>query len=183
MSETGAGSPFDVDGTPQIFPSDRSPSHERGICKFFFSKPYLIAFSFLITFLIGVLQVTNKNNDASSFATHPANMRVFIIATVIYSFAFATTLSLPPDTSSSLLAGFVAFFSGALSAISVIWMFLPLWLGWLISVMWFLLLVMVGCDLYRYSFQILYQKCKEKLLDTLNRFMEHNLTEQQHVPV
>lgn len=145
--------------------------------KFFFCKPYLIAFSFLITFLVGVLQVTNRDNDASSFATHPANLRVFIVATVIYSFAFATALALPPDTRNSIFAGYVAFFSGALSAMSTIWMFLPLWLGRLIFTMWFLLLVMVGCDLFRDSIQNLYEKSKEKLLDTMNSLMGHNSTE------
>ncbi|KAK9274276.1 hypothetical protein L1049_019090 [Liquidambar formosana] len=132
------------------------PGAERVIYKFFFSKPYFVAFSFLITILVGVLQVHNQNNNASPFHTHPANMWAFIIATSIYSFAFAATSRLPPDTSRSLLAGFVAFFSGALSVVSIVWMFVPLWLAWLITILWFLLLGMVACDLFLPFFQRLF---------------------------
>ncbi|KAK9273088.1 hypothetical protein L1049_017895 [Liquidambar formosana] len=178
MSETGTGIPSNVDVRPtQIIPSDRSPStHEREIYKFLFSNSYFLAFSSAILFMLGILQVTNKDNVASVFATYPANLRAFIIATVIHYFAIATTLALSPDTRNSLLAGFVAFFSGAFSVILAIWMFLPLWLGWLIFTMWFLLLVMVGCDLFRDSIQNLYQKSKEKLSNRLNWLMGRNST-------
>ncbi|KAK9273370.1 hypothetical protein L1049_018180 [Liquidambar formosana] len=148
------------------------------IYKFLFSKPYFMAFSFLITILVGVLQVNNQTNNASPFLTHPANMWAFIIATCIYSFAFAATLRLPPDSSHSLLAGFVAFFSGALSVLSIVSMFVdPLWLGWLIAILWFLLLGRVACDLFLPFFQRLFSWLMG------SNAMDQQSTRQSSVPV
>ncbi|KAK9274116.1 hypothetical protein L1049_018930 [Liquidambar formosana] len=182
-SETGTGSPLNVDVPTQIIPFDRSPStHERVIYKFFSSKPFFVAFSFLIMYLASVLQGINQGPGASLICMYPVNLMTFIIATVIYSFALAATMALPLiNITNTQLARFVTFFSGALSVGSVVWMFLPRWLGWLIFITWFLLLVMVGYDLFHHSFQMLYQKTKEKLHNTLNRVMGQNLTEQQHV--
>ncbi|KAK9273995.1 hypothetical protein L1049_018809 [Liquidambar formosana] len=185
MNETSrAGSSVDVGvSTPSFDSINLSPSTpERVIYKFFSSKPFFVAFSFLIMYLVSVLQGINQGAGASLIRLHPANLMAFIIATVIYSFALATTMALPLiNITNTQLARFVTFFSGALSVGSIVLMFLPRWLGWLIFITWFFLLVMVGYDLFHHSFQMLYQKTKEKLRNTLNRLKGRNLAEQQHV--
>ncbi|KAK9273330.1 hypothetical protein L1049_018139 [Liquidambar formosana] len=122
MSETGTGSPLNVDVPTQIIPSDRSPStHERVIYESLFSKPVWKAFSSVIIFMLAIFEVINKDNVVSFFEKHPAILRVFIIAPIIHFFAIAAKSVLPPDTRNSLIAGFVAFFSGALFVILAIW--------------------------------------------------------------
>ncbi|KAL5798839.1 hypothetical protein ACOSQ2_003659 [Xanthoceras sorbifolium] len=106
----------------QIFNGDFEP-------KFVSRMPYHAVFGFLIPLLIAVLQVNNQGTNNYSFETHPANLWAFLLATLVYCFAFAADIKYKfynPRLRYAQLSRLVAVISGSLSSVSLISIFLLL---------------------------------------------------------
>ncbi|KAK3195084.1 hypothetical protein Dsin_026394 [Dipteronia sinensis] len=88
-----------------------------------------MSFNFIIPILIGLLLLTR---DQSPFETHPSNMCVFMISTLIY---YSVTLRSMPSA---------ALISGSLTSILLLCFFLPRWLGLVILIVWVFVTVSVA---------------------------------------
>ncbi|KAK3195133.1 hypothetical protein Dsin_026443 [Dipteronia sinensis] len=155
--------------------------------KFFSRMPYHAVFGFLIPLLVAVLQVNNQGTNNHSFETHPANLWAFLLATLVYCFAFVADIkSQYYNSSYAQLYSLVVVISGSLSSVSLISVFLPDLLGRLIFVLWAFVSIFVSrsliigicCWLYQTIMKIFFQ-----VVGIWNRFKGSGLTEQPRLPV
>ncbi|KAK4848816.1 hypothetical protein QYF36_017751 [Acer negundo] len=112
--------------------------------KFFSRMPYHEVFGFLIPLLVAVLQVNNQGTNNHSFETHPANLWVFLLATLVYCFVFVSQYY---NQSYAQLYSLVAVISGSLSSVSLISVFLPDLPGRLIFIPWAFVSIVVSRSL------------------------------------
>ncbi|TXG62646.1 hypothetical protein EZV62_009640 [Acer yangbiense] len=121
----------------------------------FFQWMLMIAkpFKYLIPMLITVLQVSSQRSE-SPFKSHPANMWISLIATFIYYFAVAAQLENTIFFERSII---VAAISGPLSAVSLVSMFLPGLLGFLIFIPWTLLTIIIA---YQIHYVLIHHACR-----------------------
>ncbi|KAI9181966.1 hypothetical protein LWI28_020587 [Acer negundo] len=118
--------------------------------KFFSRMPYHAVFGFLIPLLVAVLQlqVNNQGTNNYSFQTHPANLWVFLLSTIVYCFAFVADIkSQYYKPSCAQLYSLVAVISGSLSSVSLISLFLPDLPGRLIFIPWAFMSIVVSRSL------------------------------------
>ena len=107
--------------------------------------PWHAVFAFLNPLLIGVLQVQCQGQSVSPFDTHRSDMWTFLLATLVYCFAFAANIKRRGGrTTYALISGHVALISGSLSSVSLVSVFLPKLLGRLIFFSWIILPVVVS---------------------------------------
>ncbi|PON82949.1 hypothetical protein TorRG33x02_212450 [Trema orientale] len=110
--------------------------------------PWHTVFAFLNPLLIGVLQVKCQGASLSAFDTDPANMYTFLLATLVYCFAFASNLKCRRRrrdwTNHALLFDHMALISGSLSSVSLVSVFLPGLPGQLIFFSWIILPVFLS---------------------------------------
>ncbi|KAK3195134.1 hypothetical protein Dsin_026444 [Dipteronia sinensis] len=145
--------------------------------------PYHAVFGFLIPLLVGVLQVNNQG-----FETHPANLWAFLLATLVYCFAFVADFkSQYYNPSYAKLYGLVAVISGSLSSVSLISLFLPDLPGRLIFIPWAFVSIVVSHSLIISLCCWLYQMIMKTFFQVVgiwNRFKgSDDLLEQPRLPV
>ena len=95
------------------------------------------SFKYQIPMLIAVLQVSSRE---SPFKTHPVQTWVFVVATIIYCLAY------------QLSNAVVAVISGSLSTVSLVSIFLPRLLGFLIFIPWSFVPIIVAYQRIRSIF-------------------------------
>ncbi|KAK3200389.1 hypothetical protein Dsin_023804 [Dipteronia sinensis] len=109
--------------------------------------------------LIAVLQVSSKE---SPFKTNPAQIWVFVVATIIYCFAF------------QLSNAAVAVISGSLSIVSLLSIFLPHPLGFLIFIPWSFVPIIVAYQPIRSIFNNIHDAClrldRQMIMDFISKF-------------
>ncbi|PON82952.1 hypothetical protein TorRG33x02_212480 [Trema orientale] len=103
--------------------------------------PWHAVFAFLNPLLVGVLQVKCQSQSASPFDTHRSDMWTFLLATLVYCFAFAANTR---RRRYAVISGHVALISGSLSSVSLVSVLLPRSLGRLIFFTWIILPVVVS---------------------------------------
>ncbi|KAK4859074.1 hypothetical protein QYF36_026401 [Acer negundo] len=148
-----------------------------------FWMPYHAVFGFLIPLLLSLLQVINNNQATNkySFETHPTNLWVFLLATFVYSVAFAANIQ------SKFYSINVFAISGSLSSVSLISMFLPGLPGRLIFIPWAFVSVVLSrgfiicicCWLYR----MIMMKTFFQIVNIWDRFKGGGMMEQPRLPV
>ncbi|TXG62587.1 hypothetical protein EZV62_009581 [Acer yangbiense] len=157
--------------------------------KLFSRMPYHAVFGFLIPLLVAVLQlqVNNQGTNNYSFETHPANLWVFLLATLVYCFAFVADIkSQYYNPSYAQLYSLLAVISGSLSSVSLISVFLPDLPGRLIFIPWAFVSVVVSRSLIISLCCWLYQMIMKTFFQVVciwNRFKASGLTEQPPLPV
>lgn len=133
-----------------------------------YSMPWHAIFAFLNPLLVGVLQVKGQSSKVSPFDTHPADMWTFLLATLLYCFAFAANIKYHGQRTSasySRISGHVALLSGSLSSVSLLSIFLPTLLGRLIFILWLTFPMIVARQLNIHGFcHWLYQWTTKALL-------------------
>lgn len=136
------------------------------------SMPWHAVFAFLNPLLIGVMQVKCQGAKFSPFQTHPAEMRTFLLATVVYCFAFAANIKCRRRrTIYALLSGHVALISGSLSSISLFSIFLPMQWERLVFVSWIIFSVLVFRQFIIYwPFQWILKAVSQLLRNIRKRF-------------
>ncbi|KAK2650696.1 hypothetical protein Ddye_018185 [Dipteronia dyeriana] len=146
----------------------------------FFSKmPYHAVFGYLNPLLVAVLQVNNY-----SFETHTANLWVFVLATLIYCFAFIADIkSQFYNPSYAPLSTLVAVISGSLSSVSLISVFLPDLPGLLIFIPWAFVSIVVSRSFIISLCSWIYQMIRFQVVGIWNRFKGSNLMEHPRLPV
>ncbi|KAL6289969.1 hypothetical protein ACE6H2_007479 [Prunus campanulata] len=94
---------------------------------FISSMPWHTIFAFLNPLLIGILQVKCQGATKSPFDTHRGIMWIFLLATLVYCFAFAANMKSRRNSSTvySRISGHFALLSGSLSSVSLFSIFLP----------------------------------------------------------
>ena len=144
--------------------------------------PYHAVFVFLNPLLVAVLQVNNQGTNKYSFETHPASLWVFLLATIVYCFAFVADIkSQDHNTSYAQLYSLVAVISGSLSSVSLISIFLPDLPGRLIFISWAFVSIVVSRSLIISLCCWLYQMIMKTFFQVVgiwNRFKGSGLTEQ-----
>ncbi|KAK4848382.1 hypothetical protein QYF36_012255 [Acer negundo] len=151
--------------------------------KFFSQMSYHAVFGFLIPLLVAVLQVNNQSTNKYSFETHPVNLWVFLLATLVYCFAFVSQYYNP---SYAQLYSLLAVISGSLSSVSLFSVFLPDLLGRLIYIPWAFVSIVVSRSLIISLCCWLYQMIMKTFFQVAgiwNRFKGSGLTEQPRLPV
>lgn len=151
--------------------------------------PWHAIFAFVNPLLIGVLQVKAQGAYASPFDTHPGDMWTFLVATLLYCFAFAANIKCHPHQTKtcSRISATVALLSGSLSSVALLSIFLPPLLARLIFFSWTVLPLIVARQLIHQTFHWLFQwarKVVSLFLDIIgNRFKATgNLAEHQPRP-
>lgn len=146
-------------------------------------------YAFLITTLIGLLQVKYQNKNVSPFETHLTSIRSFVISMSTYCLAMVgkTIAQNYGANCSKKIFGHVGLISGALSSASLAVLFLPSSLSSLIVfIMWAILVaIMVGC-LYKPIYQWLYRKIATAVVQVVElyaSFTGQRLIEHQRLPV
>ncbi|KAK4847451.1 hypothetical protein QYF36_002032 [Acer negundo] len=131
--------------------------------------PYHAVFLFLNPLLVAVLQAANnQGTNRYSFETHPANLWVFLLATIVYCFAFVADIkSQDYNTSYAQLYSLVAVISGSLSSVSLISVFLPDLPGRLIFIPWAFVPIVVSRNLIKRLCCWLYQMIKKTFLQAV----------------
>ncbi|KAK2650693.1 hypothetical protein Ddye_018182 [Dipteronia dyeriana] len=146
--------------------------------------PYHAVFGFLIPLLVAVLQVNNQGTNRYSFQTHPANLWVFLLATLVYCFAsVADFKSQYYNPSYAQLYSLVAVISGSLSSVSLISIFLPDLPGRLIFIPWAFVSIVVSRYFIISLCCWLYQMIRFQVVGIWNRFKGSGLTEHPRLPV
>ncbi|CAL9006734.1 unnamed protein product [Prunus brigantina] len=94
---------------------------------FISSMPWHTIFAFLNPLLINILQVKCQGATKSPFDTHRGVMWIFLLATLVYCFAFAANMKSRCNCSTvySRISGHFALLSGSLSSASLFSIFLP----------------------------------------------------------
>ncbi|KAK3195132.1 hypothetical protein Dsin_026442 [Dipteronia sinensis] len=145
--------------------------------------PYHAVFGFLIPLLVAVLQMNNQGTNNYSFETHPANLWVFLLATLVYCFAFVADIKSQYYNPSYAQ---LAVISGSLSSVSLISLFLPDLPGRLIFIPWAFVSIVVSRSLIISLRFWLYQMIMNTIFQVVgiwNRFKASGLTEQPRLPV
>ena len=152
---------------------------------FVFSAPCHAVFAFLNPLLIGVIQVKFQGTAQSPFQTSLPSMWAFLLATIIYCFAFAANMTFK-CTWYSRLSGHVAFFAGSFSSISLVSVLLPALLGHLIFSVWIILPIVVARNFVQFICLWIYQRIMTlifKILGFWYRFLDDSAEEQPEDPV
>ncbi|TXG62641.1 hypothetical protein EZV62_009635 [Acer yangbiense] len=136
-----------------------------------------------------ILQVSSQGNE-SPFKSHPVNMWISLVAAFIYYFAVVAQLE---DTIFFEQSIIVAAISGPLSAVSLVSMFLPGLLGFLIFIPWTLLTIIVA---YQIHYVLIHHACRrlqQKIINFVSKFtdvcstsfgfIESSSNEQPRLPV
>ncbi|GMN50436.1 hypothetical protein TIFTF001_019600 [Ficus carica] len=116
--------------------------------------PWHAVFAFLNPLLIGVIQVKCQGASSSPFLTNPTEMWTFLLATLVYCFAFAANIKWRRRrTIYALFPGHMALIFGSLSSISLFSIILPTMWGQLIFSLWIFLPVLVLRQFLYWPFQ------------------------------
>ncbi|KAH8488415.1 hypothetical protein H0E87_024181 [Populus deltoides] len=154
---------------------------EESLQGFIFSTPCHAIFAFLNPLLIGVIQVKFQGTAQSPFQTSLPSMWAFLLATIIYCFAFAANMRFK-CTRYSRLSGHVAFFAGSFSSISLVSVLLPALPGRLIFAAWIILPIMVARNFVQFICLWIYQRVMTlifKILGFWYRFLDDMSVEEQ----
>ncbi|KAK2640608.1 hypothetical protein Ddye_028403 [Dipteronia dyeriana] len=140
---------------------DSTPSSDLMVSRLF-PLQLSVAKSFeyiIIPMLIAVLQLSIQE---SPFKTHPVQTWVFVVATMIYCFAF------------QLSNAAAAVISGSLSTVSLISIFLPHSLGFLIFIPWSFVPIIVAYQTIRSIFNNIHDAClgldRQMIMDFISKF-------------
>ncbi|KAG5538642.1 hypothetical protein RHGRI_019264 [Rhododendron griersonianum] len=145
-------------------------------------------YTFLVTTLIGLLQVKYQNKNVSPFETHLTSIRSFVIAVFIYCLVtVGKIITKNYGANCSKILGYVSLISGTLSSVSLAVIFLPTLLSSVIMfIIWAILFAMVARFLYKAIYQWFYQKIVDavvQVLELCTSFMGQGLMEQQRLLV
>ncbi|TXG65679.1 hypothetical protein EZV62_006954 [Acer yangbiense] len=117
------------------------------------------SFKYIIPMLIALLQVSCKE---SPFKTHLIQTWVFVVATIIYGLAF------------QLSNVVVVVISGSLSTVSLISIFLPRLLGFLIFIPWSFVPIIVAYQPICSIFKDIHDAClrldRQMIMDFISKF-------------
>ena len=118
------------------------------------STPSHVVFLFLIPSLINLLQLKDQSKNVSPFDTHPINTWIFFTALCIYCLWLATKMEIQTHWAnySQILAN-VLFISGALTAVSLVSIFLPQFLGWLFLIIWAFLPIIIARHFLMFTYR------------------------------
>ena len=132
--------------------------------------PWHAVFAFLNPLLIGVMQVKCQNASSSPFLTNPTDMWTFLLATLIYCFAFAANIKWRRGrTIYALFSGHIALISGSLSSVSLFSIFLPTLFGRLILFLWIFLPVLVLRQFLYWPFQWTLKAAASRLVSNIRK--------------
>ncbi|KAH7862888.1 hypothetical protein Vadar_010666 [Vaccinium darrowii] len=146
-----------------------------------------VVYGFLISTLIGLLQLKYQNKKVSPFETHPALIRMFVATMCIYSLAMVGKITAANYRAKCCeIFSRVSILSGALSSVSLAMIFLPPSLSSLIMIIiWVIFLAIVALYLFHTIYKWLYQKIAVSIVQVLElfaSFMGQRL-EPPHLPV
>ena len=117
------------------------------------------SFKYIIPVLIALLQVSCKE---SPFKTHPIQTWVFVVATIIYCLAF------------QLSKAVVAVIFGSLSTVSLVSIFLPNSIGFLIFIPWSFVPLVTAYQQIRSIFKDIHDAClrldRQMIMDFISKF-------------
>lgn len=134
-----------------------------------------IVYAFLITTLLGLLQLKHQNKKDSPFETHPINMRAFFVTLCIYCFALAAkTMVTSTNNFYSTIFGHFSLIFGSLSSISLAAIFLSHWLSHLILVLGAFLPLIIAREIFQKIYLWLYERTTSaafQLLHIFGRFL------------
>ena len=153
--------------------------------KLFSRMPYHAVFGFLIPLLVAVLQVNNQGTNRYSIETHPTNTLAFLLATLVYCFAFVADIKYY-NPSYAQLYSLLAVISGSLSSVSLISVFPPDLPSRLIFIPWAFVSIVVSRSLIICLCCWLYQMIMKTFFQAVgiwNRFKGSSLAEQSRLPV
>ncbi|KAH7863189.1 hypothetical protein Vadar_014560 [Vaccinium darrowii] len=147
-----------------------------------------VVYGFLITTLIGLLQLKYQNKKVSPFETHLALIGTFGTTMCIYSFAMVGKIKAKNYSAKYYeIFSHVSILSGVLSSVSLAMIFLPRSLNFLIMIIiWVIFFASVALYLFHTIYKWLYQKIVaaiEQVLELFASFMGQRLMEPPHLPV
>ncbi|KAG5538644.1 hypothetical protein RHGRI_019265 [Rhododendron griersonianum] len=144
-----------------------------------------VVYAFLVTTLIGLLQVKYQNKNVSPFETHPSTIQTFVMTMCSYSLAtVGKSITKKYDANCSKIFGHVSTISGALSSVSLAVIFLKTSLSSLIMfIIWAILFATMARYLYQKIYQWFYQMSANavvQVLDLYTSFMRRRSSMEQH---
>ncbi|KAI5345145.1 hypothetical protein L3X38_013022 [Prunus dulcis] len=168
----------------------RKTKNKRLTQGFISSMPWHTIFAFLNPLLIGILQVKCQGATKSPFDTHQEVMWTFLLATLVYCFAFAANMKSRRDCSTvySRISGHFALLTGSLSSVSLFSIFLPRFPNeQLVILLWIIMPLIVA---RKWICRVCQKLCKSTskathfLVHCICRgFFGRNLMEQPQLPV
>ena len=145
---------------------------------FISSAPCHEVFIFLITSLIGLIQVDYQSKSLSPFDTHPISMWTSFAAINIFSMGLAIKMELQTRSPSySKILSQVIYISGVLSSASLASTLFP---GL------FIILVILAIMLIYILYKLMYKwivRANSQVCKILNRFLDCNMMQRQHLPM
>ena len=145
---------------------------------FISSAPCHEVFIFLITSLIGLIQVDYQSKSLSPFDTHPISMWTSFAAINIFSMGLATKMELQTRSpSDSKILSQVIYISGVLSSASLASTLFP---GL------FIILVILAIMLIYILYKLMYKwivRANSQVCKILKGFLDCNMMQRQHLPM
>lgn len=140
-------------------------------------------YAFLITTLIGFIQIMYQNKSLTPFETHPTTIKTFFFTFYVYCSTLVAKIALTHLTSYSQILIHINLIAGVISSLSLLTIFLPSWLNKLIIS---ILGVFIPLILGRHMVKLIYQQLSEKtmnaviyLVDVFRSLMRRNLMKQR----
>ena len=145
---------------------------------FISSAPCHEVFIFLITSLIGLIQVDYQSKSLSPFDTHPISLWTSFAAINIFSMGLAIKMELQTRSPSySKILSQVIYISGVLSSASLASTLFP---GL------FIILVILAIMLIYILYKLMYKwivRANSQVCKILKRFLDCNIMQRQHLPM
>lgn len=147
-----------------------------------------VMYVFLISTLIGFLQVLYQNKSVSPFETHPTTIKAFFFTFCVYCSTLVAKSAATHLTIFTLhLLSHFNLISGVISSLSLLTIFLPSWLNkLLISILGIIIPLFLGRHVIKSIYRKLCEKTINAVIYVVNVFrslMRHDLMEQLHLLV